>query len=237
MGALAAVAVALSMTGCAAGRPASVAADEPRFSSPEEKLLFEAHRDVVQHRSTDAIRTLDRILHSFGDPETKTDGPKPYCARSMEETLHYLMLAQAEGRDALVLEPTWAEAYYLKGYALVELGQLEEARRAISRALVLSPKNSKYLSEIAHIFQLERNWTKALEQFSNAEGASRHSPAETRIEEKTRALRGQGYALVELGRLAEAEAKYRASLAADRNDFRSEQELGYVESLRKREGN
>jgi tetratricopeptide (TPR) repeat protein len=50
--------------------------------------------------------------------------------------------------------------------------------------------------------------------------------------ERGRALRGQGYALVELGDLDAGEKKYQESVATDPNDKMSRQELDYIKGLR-----
>ena len=50
--------------------------------------------------------------------------------------------------------------------------------------------------------------------------------------EHTRALRGQGHALVELGDLDAAAQKYQQSLALDPDDQMSRQELDYIKDLR-----
>lgn len=151
----------------------------------------------------------------------------------MSETLHYMILAQSQGRTAVAIDPAWADAYYLKGYALIELGRVDEARANLEKARALSPRNSRYLSELAHAWQADRQWERALELFVEAEDASRISPDGLRTEELTRALRGQGFSLIELDRIDEAEAKFKASLAADRNDRRSKEELLYIEQLRR----
>jgi Flp pilus assembly protein TadD len=49
----------------------------------------------------------------------------------------------------------------------------------------------------------------------------------------TRAWRGQGYCLVEQGKLNEAEAMYRKCLALDPKDNKARGELEYIQGLRK----
>jgi hypothetical protein len=51
-----------------------------------------------------------------------------YSARNVTQSLMYAALPKEEGEDILVLDPTWAGAYWLTAYALVELGEFEERR-------------------------------------------------------------------------------------------------------------
>jgi Flp pilus assembly protein TadD len=133
--------------------------------------------------------------------------------------------------NAIVLWPTWANAYFLKGYALQDLHRFGEAKAAILHAIDLSPTNSHYLNEIGAIYQIEKNWPKAKETLLAAEDNAPLSPEETRADDLARARRGLGYVHVELGQLAEAKKKYRQCLATNPNDTRARDELQYVERL------
>jgi tetratricopeptide (TPR) repeat protein len=230
------VAIVLMLCGgCAASTAASRSAVTPDVragASPDEKQIEEAQRQLVQHRPADAIQTLTPLLDKLGEPNLDPKGMHSYCTRSMEETVLYMLQAQSQGWEAVALEPTWAEAYYLKGYALIELGQLDEAKDALGKALTLSPENSSYLSELGHVAQMEKNWAKALQLFTQAEAAVRYSPSDLKTTERTRALRGQGYSLTELGRLNEAEARYSLCVDVDHGDFAAKRELEYIEQQR-----
>jgi tetratricopeptide (TPR) repeat protein len=61
------------------------------------------------------------------------------------------------------------------------------------------------------------------------------SSKETRKEDLARAWRGEGYCLVEQGKLDEAEALYRKCLDADPDDRKAQRELQYVQGLRKKQ--
>ena len=90
-----------------------------------------------------------------------------------------------------------------------------------------------YRSELGHIYQLKRDWKKAKDTFSKAEvSAETFSPPELKNKELARAKRGVGYSLIELGKLEEAEEKFRQCLAIDRDDNVAMKELKYIESIR-----
>ena len=41
--------------------------------------------------------------------------------------------------DVVLLAPTWANAYFIRGYCLQDLHRLAEAKKAIAQAVALSP--------------------------------------------------------------------------------------------------
>jgi tetratricopeptide (TPR) repeat protein len=229
--------IALACFACSAangpaGAPSAVSL--PEGASPDEKALFSAQRDITHHQPEAAIATLDPLIdrlalsHRGGEMDV-------YCTRSIVETMQYMLLAQSQGRNAVAIDATWSEAYYYKAYALIELGRIQEARAMLEKARALSPRNSQYLSELAHTWHAEREWQKALDLFAEAEKAAAISPPEVKHQEMARALRGQGFSLIELGRLDEAEAKFNAALAIDRHDVRAKNELAYIEQLRRKQ--
>lgn len=211
---------------------------ESRTSSADEdagqvKLLSEGRRLLDSGKPKEAIEYFDKVLANF-EAKYGNSEKRIYCARDSTESLTYLIIAAEEKRDALVLTGTWAGAYFMKGYALLESGRISEAKSSIEQALVLSPHNSQYLSEMGYVYQIEKNWPKALKYFEEAENcAEAFSPPEDKLHELGVARRGLGYVLVELGRLSEAEEKYRQCLKSDPNDKKAKNELEYIHSLQK----
>ncbi len=196
------------------------------------RLLQEGRRRIEAGRSAEAIKDcLDKVLAAFEERYRDTR-KQVFCARTESETLFYLLQSAKEKKEAVVIAPTWADAWFMKGYAFLELGQVPAAKLALERAIALSPQNSQYLSELGHCLHLEKDWNGALEVFRKAEeGASLASPDPVKIPERTRALRGQGYSLVELGKLEEAARKYQECLALNPDDATAKGELAYINSL------
>jgi len=214
------------------------AVDAPQSSNKDEdlkdvKLLEEGAKLLKVGRTAEAIGSyFDKVIASFEVKYSKSD-KTIFCARTAEETLFYLALAASDHKDAAVFSSTWADAYYLKAYGLIDLQRVAEARDFLGRALALSPQNAQYMAELAHVYGYEKNWSRALELYkAAAEAAEITSPAEVRTAELARAWRGMGYVYVELGRLDEAEAMYEKCLEADPNDRTASSELQYVNSLR-----
>ena len=199
----------------------------------------ESDGDAAQMRRLQAARQLmdagkpEKAMQTEIDPMIKyyegkySQSPrKVYCARTSAERLAYLLEASSKTNAAVAIGPEWANACFMKAYVLIDLGRVSEARTNLTRALELSPSNSQYLSELAHLYQVEKKWAESQKLFVHAEECARtFSPDDARVSELTRALRGQGYNLVEMGKLVEAEAKYRECLKVDRNDRKALDEL------------
>jgi tetratricopeptide (TPR) repeat protein len=206
------------------------AAADPDKDPQALKLLQEARALIQGKRLPDAIEKCDQVIARF---KAHYEGRKEkiYCARTSAESLGYMLKAATDKVNAIALSATWADAYYIKAYALQDVGRIAEAKATIKLALELSPMCSHYLSELGNIYQSEKNWSKAEESFAAAEDNAPISPDDVKAEELGRARRGLGYVFVEQGRLDEAEKKYQQCLATDPKDAKAARELEYVRGL------
>jgi tetratricopeptide (TPR) repeat protein len=197
------------------------------------KLLQEGFNKLTNRYTKEAIeRYFDPVIEAYNS-RYGIDDKQVYCSRGVAETLFYLLTASKKKEDAVVISQLWADAFYLKGYASLDLGKIEDARTLVKKAVELSPSNSMYLSELGHLYQIERKWNEALDLYKRAEeAATAYSPEKLKNEELTRALRGSGYCLIELGRFDEAEKKYKKCLEINPSDAKSLNELNYIQSLR-----
>ena len=204
---------------------------------PKMKELLQDATHLIEHKNADAaIPKCDAVINAY---KAYYDGGKQkvYCARSSTQSLGSLLQAAADNNSAITLSSTWADAYFIKAYALQELHRVNEAKGMLELALKLSPFESHFMCELAEIYGLEKNWPKAKELYEKAEGAANLNQDAIRADELARARRGLGYVLVELGKLDEAEKKYQECLAADPNDRKARAELAYVrEQKAKRAG-
>ena len=213
-----------------------LAAEKAKDDDAQVKLLLSGRELLTNNRPLDAIsQSFDKVIRQF-ETEFDSKEKRVYCARSPEEALFYMAIAANDKQSASVIGPTWSDAHYLKAYALMEVERISEAQDSLKRALELSPQNSMYLGELAYTYQVQRNWAESLATFKEAEeAADLTSPEDQKVPDRTRALRGQGFSLVELGMLDEAEAKYREAIAADPADRASKGEIQYIQELRARE--
>jgi tetratricopeptide (TPR) repeat protein len=200
---------------------------DPQMTS----LLQEARRLINAKKPAAAVEKCDQIITAF-KARYANSKQKIMCGRTSTEVLGSLLQAAADKNNAIALSPTWADAYYMKAYALQDLGRLSEAKSNVQLALAMSPFNSQYRSELGEIYQLEKNWAKAKQEFAEAEDNAEIAPEDSKADELGRARRGLAYVFVELGKLDEAEKKYQQCLATDPKDTRARRELDYVRGLK-----
>ncbi len=206
------------------------AGGDPEKDPQMRQLLQDAVQLIKNKNPAEAIPKCETVINSYKgyyDPTKQ----RVYCARSPVASLGSLLEAAADGKKAIVISSTWAEAFFLEAFALQELHRPNEAKAALLAALVLSPFDSQYLNELAEIFAREKNWAKAAELFQKAEDDANYKPDLNRAEELARAKRGQGYILIEMGKLDEAESKYQDCLATNPNDQKARAELAFVRQL------
>jgi len=214
----------------------SAASASARADEAEQQQHVDAAAKLLQRgKPAEAIDDLDKVIAHFEAlRKDKTD--LAYCARSPAESLVYLLEATVGKTPASVYGPAACDAYFLRGYALVELGRNGEARAALERAVQLAPREAHYRSELAELYARERNWNDALAAFdASATVAEKSTEQDRKNAELGRALRGKGFVLVELGRLDEAEAMYRRCLALDPADKKAMNELRYVQSRQQKQ--
>ena len=211
---------------------------EDRDQAAQNALLMEARTAIKAGKGAEAIPTIDKVIGHYESKYPAAD-KRWFVARGPNESLAYMITVAADSdkgldkRDGVALYATaWPDAYYMKGFVLVDLGKPAEARQAFEHAIALSPYNSQYLSESGNLYQSEKNWPKALELYKAAEDGAAFTPASQQVSDSSRAKRGTGYVLVELGRLDEAEKKYMECLAMDPSDDKAKQELAYVRAVR-----
>lgn len=231
------------LAGCASQRPVAPAATETTAAtrstpeSPADKLLHQAYEELAARNTGKAVTYIDQAVEACR-PIYENKATTFYSSRSQRETLYYLTQPAVGAQATQVVPQTCADALFLKGYTGIDLGQVDVAEDSFKRAIAMSPMNARYLAELGHIYHVRGDWKQALETFGAAEkAAGDFSPADVRIEELSRAKRGVGFSLIELGRLAEAEAKFRECLQLDSNDEKARHEIAYIEQLRSAAGN
>lgn len=233
---------------------ASPAADARE--TDRSQRLGEAEQMIRDGNPAGAIAMIDAVLADYAQQYPEGD-TRWYVARTLQETLAYTTRATTSPEDgrrgATVLDVGWADAYFLKAYALIELSAgsgayktrkggtpesdpvyLAQARDTLERGLSLEPYHAQMLVELGHLLQVQQDWNAMLHTFTDAETAAAFAPEEVQDRLFGRAKRGIGYALIELGRLDEAEAKFRECLRIDPDDAGAKNELEYIRELRKK---
>lgn len=226
------IGLALLAVAPAAQQPAPAPA--PSAAVDQDQALVDRAAALIQAgKPAEAISILDPLI---ADQEKRWGGDKRarYCARGPVETLLYLGGAAAEKKGAVVQAESACYSLFLKAFALIDLNRSDEAKPYLERAVAMAPNNAHFLGELAEWYKNRRDWDMALPLFKRAEAAAEFSPKEDETFDRTRAMRGQAFILVEQGKLDEAEALYRKCLKLDPKDDRARQELEYIAEQRRK---
>lgn len=213
------IAAALSMTGPSA--------------DSENAKVEQAARLLRDGKAVDALVVLDAVIGAF---ETRYADEKRqiFCAHGSTETLFYMASAAKDHQSAIAIQPSWCDALFMKGYALVQLGRLIDGRAPLEKAVAMAPSYAHYQNELAYNYQSTSEWPRSLELYERAYGSAEIGDPSMRTLEQGRALRGQGYVLVEQGKWDEAKVAYEKALKLDPNDGKAKGELGYIAEHRPR---
>ncbi len=160
-----------------------------------------------------------------------------YRETSMEACLIDLAGAAAQattkdarsGKSALCLSNPYAKAALLLGSYYDEVGQPERALAELDQGLRFAPDYAGLIMERGAALGIMHRFAEELK--NDQDGLEHASPFMT-SREKGVLLRGQAFALTELGRLGEAEDVYRQSLKIDPGHGHAAEELRYIARLR-----
>jgi Tfp pilus assembly protein PilF len=216
----------------ASAQPVPPAAARSLDPAAEDALIERAATLIQERKPAEAIALLDQVI-AAEETAHKGETRRVYSSRGPAETLLYMVQAAAAKQEAIAAGPQWGLATFLKGFALIDLGSAEAAGPLLARAAELSPANSQYLAEFGEWHKSRRDWAQAYAWFEKAEGAAALSPPHSQTPNRTRALRGMGFALIEQGKLDEAAKAFKKCLELDPNDAGAKQELDYIRGLRR----
>ena len=218
-----------------------VAAQEAPAAATEEAAQVEAiDRAAVLLRDghlDEGIAILDRSI-AYYEAKYPEGDTRWYVSRDAQESLAYMLMAAADADAGKAAKPKsqalivqWSTAWFLKGYAAIEAGKADDARVALDRAIALSPWNSRFLNERGILAKSEKKWEEALHLFEAAADHATFS-GETADDDRSRALRGQAFVLIEMGDLDRAEKALKSVLEFAPDDEKAKQELEYIAQVR-----
>lgn len=247
----------LSIAGCTTTQNANVnPATEMTFATGNNKvaalvakdasnevyeLMNKAKREVVAGETVKVLKDyINPVIETF-EQEYKSNYTNMVAPRTGSESMLYVMegLLETASKDDKEKQSNiyripyvFAEAYYIRGSLNITLGKMDVAKKALEEAVALAPYNSFFLSELGHIYQSENRHEKALDIYKKSIRGADLAPDNLKTSEKTRALRGAGYSLIELNRLDEAVEKYNQVLEINPLDGSSLNELEYIKRKR-----
>jgi tetratricopeptide (TPR) repeat protein len=186
---------------------------------------------------------LEQALASADDAfraAQASSNPRYVLTDGQTEAVAAPLLAAADGnragRTAVVPVPNpYPRASFFLGSYYNEVRRPADALRVLDIGLALPTAFPGSRGETIPLLTIERGaalsglmrWQDSLANYDRGLSFERVPPNQRAV-----MLRGRGFALIELGRLAEAEAAYRDSLALDPNNQIAARELGYIQRLR-----
>jgi len=182
---------------------------------------------IHKHDPASAIAEADIVIADY--KSRFNDAATIYvCAGSGPETIANLMIGGAAKQRTVAVSEDWCSAYFVKGYALIDLNRSDLAEPELRQATEMAPFNAHYLNEYAELFKLKHEWQKSYDLFSKALDVAPLNDESTRAAVTARSLRGMGYAKIELNELDEAERLMKQSLEFEPESAGARSELQYI---------
>jgi tetratricopeptide (TPR) repeat protein len=240
-GAMAAIFIAaLGMTGASV---LAAPAPPPAVLTPEQitKLLEDGTNILNSGNAELALKNFfEPVNQSFMRQTAKAGADDEiYASHSATETAAYTAKVAKENEGAakpltlVTVDGAWTDALVLKARALRQLKRFSEALSALNQATTLSPAYPPVWLEMGAIFKDQKDWEKSFKAYKTAEndaGAIEDKPKQA--EALAGALHGQAVAMIELGRLDDAETLYKRCLKINPADTAATDGLAQVQARR-----
>lgn len=197
---------------------------------PLKDQLEQAIALIRANNPFDALPILDKVI-AAEESRNRDEKRLIFSARSMMEAILYAGMGASTKKAAVVLDGTWSEAYFVKGFALIDRNRAEEAKAYFDKAINLAPMNAQFLAERGEWYKNRKDWANAYKDFESAAGAAAVAPDAGKSSEQRRAWRGMAYARTEQGKLDEARQLLQKCLKLDATDDKCRHELEYVNGL------
>jgi tetratricopeptide (TPR) repeat protein len=205
------------------------------------KLLQEGADVLKQGNAELAIKNyFEPVNQSFMRQTAKAGADDEiYSTHSATETAAYTAKVAKENEGSakplrmVTVDGAWTDALILKARALGQLNRAPEALSALNQAVTLSPGYPPVWLEMGAIYKDRKDWENSFKAYKTAEndaGAIEDKAAQTQA--LAGALRGQAMAMVELGRLDDAETLYKRCLKMDPGDSAATDGLAQVQARR-----
>jgi len=175
-------------------------------------------------------QAVDKLNPLLADYERRYAGqPRPLCDVEPAETKAYAGVA---GKDYTLTDGGWCIALWAKGFALIDLKQLDAAVPFLERSVALAPFHPHYLSELGYAYQAQKSWQRSYDFYARAADAALRQEGDRRNKSLRRAWFGMAFDMIEMGRLDDAEKLFRKCLEVSPNDEAVKSELRYIEEQR-----
>ena len=235
--ALIAIAIAAGALAMPAARAADMTSEEARTAV--QNALGEKTRGNIDG----VIPLLDPVIAAFEAMRAKAPS---FCAENNQQTLIILLgaavdaekgKARKQSGSTFVVDGAYCTALFVKGFVLIDTGHPAEAEGFLRQAHETAPYNAHFLNEYAEWYKTAGQWQRSHDLFAQALELAEMANDVEKGPRKARALRGMGYAEIELGKLNDAERHMRESQKYEPDSRAAKSELDYITSLRRRQSN
>ncbi len=199
------------------------------------KHITKAGDFLNQQNFAGVISTVEPVIASF-EAAYPASEKLVYCGEGPAQTLILLGMAVSEKKNGVVVDQFYCDAYFMKGFALIDLNKLSDAGAYLQKASDLAPLNAHFMNEYAEWHKTNRHWQQSYDLFEKAKGIAEFSEESFRKEVEARSLRGMGFNLIEMGKLDEAEKLFEQSLKVLPNNSSALSELQYIKEQRAKSG-
>lgn len=194
--------------------------------------MDQAGNAIRTGKPADALPLLDAVIADFEKANPPDPNVMKFSASNIEQALMYSTIPAAQKKNGMVVDGNWATAYFLKGFALIDLKRGDEALPYFDRAIALSPMDSQFLGERGEWYKSRKQWDKAYADFKSARDFAGFSGDDMKARNEGRALRGMGFVLIEQGKLKDAKKMFKEALKLNPNDEGAKGELQYIDTLK-----
>lgn len=207
--------------------PLHAAEGEPALGTQHRAAVKQAIQASLAGNHDAAIPVLTDAVR-YCDAQQQVPGRK---ALSFQSHRQYAMYMDGPGRGTPTewLDMACANAYTHLGYIEIERDDIDAALRWLEKAIAVAPYDTEPLCEKGAALTRRKDWQGSKASYEHALMLARTQPENRRME--ALALRGVGFAQIELGDLESARASYVASQKLDPDSPTAKHELAYIEQL------
>jgi tetratricopeptide (TPR) repeat protein len=234
-------AILIAALGIMSGSLSAAPAPPAAILTPEQisKLLEDGTNILKQGNAELALKNyFEPVNQSFMRQTAKAGADDEiYASHNATETAAYAAKVTKENEGAakplhmVAVDGAWVDALVLKARALAALKRYSEALSALNQAITLSPAYPVVWLEMGSVYREQKDWEKSFKSYKTAEndaGAIEDKTAQNQT--LASALRGQAVAMIELGRLDDAETLYKRCLKMDPADTAATDGLAQVQA-------
>ena len=204
---------------------------EPGRGSQCRAQLQAAVGDIEGKRFEEADRKLSTVLSCFRALMTDHEFSVYISVANADELDRYRSDHRGD-REVVWIDWGYREALQLKAFMLSAQREFDKALDLLRFQAKIAPYSAAPYTERGYILNVGlRKPQEALEAYRHALALAREF--ESSSAEEPVALRGIGFALIELGDLDPAESMFQASLESDPGNELALNELSYIEQLRR----